>query len=110
MTKAQERGLERIRRMAENSLFFGDDYEFKFWEVDESEYNVAVFFEVGAIGDEGTMAQIFGRYTAQFFIGKRGGVTYYKELRDKDGNYKGSTRKSLCDGHFFGAVLEQSFR
>ena len=107
MTQAQEREVARIRRMAEKSLFFGTEYEFKEWEVNENEYFVEVRLTTGLKGDEGTMAEVFGREHAQLFIGKRGGVTYYKTIRDKDGNYLRSSIRSLAGHSILQAVLDQ---
>lgn len=110
MTKAQEREVERIRRMAERSLFFGTDkskYEFKTWEVNENEFFVEVRLETGLKGDEGTMAEVFGREFAQLFIGKKGGVTYFKTIRDKDGHYVRSSQRRLGSHGILQAVLDQ---
>ena len=110
MTKAQEKAIARIRKMAENTLFFGtnkDDYEFKEWEVSENEYFVNVVLEVGRKGDEGTMAAIFARDRAQLFVGKRGGITYPKTIRDKDGNYKDTRTVSLGNNGILKAVIDQ---
>ena len=83
ITKSQEKAIERLRRDAVDSLFFGDDYEFKAFEIIEGKYNISIVIETGMIGDEGTMAEIFGRDRAQFFIGKRGGIHYWRERKHK---------------------------
>ena len=76
MTKAQENAVARIKRLAEQTLFFSEDYEFKAWEVKEYESFVSVLLETGLKGDEGTWASIIARDRAHLFIGKRGGITY----------------------------------
>ena len=79
MTQAQERAVERIKGMAKKQLMYGDGYEFKVWQVEELNGCgiVSVVLETGLVGDEGTLAQVFGRDRAHMFVGKRGGVTYY---------------------------------
>ena len=55
-----------------------DDYEFKRWEVRETEWGkVEVYSVVGMKGDEGTAASLFCRNYRQIFIGKNGGVVTY---------------------------------
>lgn len=76
MTKEQERSIKLIERKAMDILFYGKDYEFKKFEVEENEYFVSLVFEVGAIGDEGTLAAVFCRDYGHVWIGKRGGITY----------------------------------
>ena len=76
MTKTQEQVLARIRREVERQLFYSENYEIKDWQVNESEYTVGVFFEVGLKNDEGTLAQFYARDKGQVFIGKKGGLTY----------------------------------
>ena len=76
MTKAQENAIARIKRMAEQTLCYSEDYEFKEWEVKENEYFVSVLLETGLKNDEGTWASIIARDRAHLFVGKRGGITY----------------------------------
>lgn len=95
MTKSQAKAVEMIRKEAERTLFFGSDksiYEFKEWTVEEGEYFVNVVLEVGRKGDEGTMAAIVCRDRAQFFIGKRGGITYPMSKTCKNGKHKWWTK------------------
>lgn len=75
MTQAQERAIERVRKMAKQT-FYGDNYEFKKFEVTEYDHFVAVWVVTGMIGDEGTMASVFARDEALFFIGPKGALTY----------------------------------
>ena len=112
MTKKQEMAVARIRRAAENTLFWGnpEDYEFKEWEViDHTEDYpcVEVRLTTGRKGDEGTMAAILCRESAQLFIGPRGGITYYKTIRDKEGNYKGISKRDLGSNSILQAVIDQ---
>lgn len=76
MTNTQKKTIERIKKMAEQTFYVKDKYEIKTVEIDENEYFVSLYIETGLIGDEGTLASVFGRDGAHFFIGKRGGITY----------------------------------
>ena len=92
MTKAQEKMINNIKYWMEKDLFFDKEkYEIKQFDVSETEYFVSVVGEVGLKGDEGTLAQFFGREKFHLFVGKKGGITYY--------NRKG-TKKHLkrCEG------------
>ena len=69
-------------------------FEIKRFEVEENKWFVSVVAEVGYVGDEGTLAEIFARDRVQLFIGKRGGMTYpvfkngkYSTRRFKKGRY-----------------------
>ncbi len=75
MTQAQEKAINRIRKLAEQEC--RDRYEVKEWKVSECEYFVDVVVEMGLTGDEGTLAELIARDRAHLFIGKRGGITYY---------------------------------
>jgi len=78
MTKAQEKMVNKIKVMMEQEFFYDKEkYEIKRFDVTETEYFVSVCGEVGLKGDEGTLAQVFGRERFQLFIGKNGGITYY---------------------------------
>lgn len=91
MTKQQEMKVNMIKRQAENLHGkFSTNYEIKEWRVEENEFFVSLVVEVGMIGDEGTLASIFGRDRLQVFIGKRGGAkipfytgnkNYYKPFK-----------------------------
>lgn len=77
MTKKQMWAIENLKREVEHDIVYGSDrYEFKEFKVTEHEHFVNVVMEIGRKGDEGTMAEIYCRDRAQFFIGKRGGVRY----------------------------------
>lgn len=77
MTTAQERSIERIKKLAENLHgHCSASYEIKEFKVEENEYFVSVIVEIGMIGDEGTMGEYIGRDRAHLFIGKRGGISY----------------------------------
>ncbi len=109
MTKAQEKALERIRRLVEREMkgVHGDMdcYEIKEWSVNENEYFVSLVVEYGMKGDEGTLASIF-RDGAQLFIGKRGGVTYHVSKTLKNGKYV-SYRKRFEGYSILQAVIDQ---
>lgn len=53
---------------------FGGEYEYKRFEVSESEGLVFVNSEVGRVDDEATLAAILCRKHRHFAIGPRGGV------------------------------------
>ena len=111
MTAKQEAAVARIRRMAERDLIYdAERREFKEWEVIDhtAEYPcVEVRLETGLKGDEGTMAAVICRDRAQLFIGPRGGITYYKNMRDKEGNYKGISKRDLGCHCILQAVIDQ---
>lgn len=100
MTKKQMWAIENLKREVEHSVTYGDRYEFKEFTVTENEYFVNVVMEIGRKNDEGTMAEIFCRDRAQFFIGKRGGVRY--PVAKKNGNVVERPFKSVL-----GTVLDQ---
>lgn len=94
MTKSQEQALNTIKKLTEKHMKgCYNNAEFKMWEVHENEYFVSVVLEVGEIGDEGTMAAIFGRDHAQLFIGKRGKITYPVSKTFKNGKTKHYTKE-----------------
>lgn len=76
MTNAQEIKVKQIKREMEQSWLFGEN-EVKRFEVEEFDTFVSVVAEAGLKGDEGTLAQVFGRMSAHIFIGKKGGLTYW---------------------------------
>lgn len=51
---------------------------------DGRERGLTVRMELGRKGDEDTMASVFCRSRQQFFIGPRGGLTYYVESESGD--------------------------
>lgn len=76
MTTAQKRVVEEIRHAVLHNDGYGDNYEYKRFNVELTDFGkVQVLTEVGRIGDEGTMAEVFARTRRQIFIGKRGGLT-----------------------------------
>lgn len=110
MTKSQERAIARIKRMCEDTLFFGgpDEYEFKRWDIDENEYFVSLFFETGMKGDEGTLA-VLCRNRAHLFIYPRGRVMYPMHHTCKNGKHKHWTRQFKW-GSILTPVLDQRIR
>ena len=102
MTKSQEKAIERIKKITENTLFFNDtDYEIKTWEITENKFFVNLYLVTGLKNDEGTYASIFARDRAQFFIGKKGKVTY--PINKKNGKL---VRRNF-DGNIMSVVIEQ---
>lgn len=101
MTTAQEKSIARIKKLAETMHgHHSDKYEIKRFDVREYEYFVAVVVEIGHIGDEGTLGEIFCRDTAHLFVGKRGGITYpYTSRTGKD--YR------LQFHHMIGVIVDQ---
>lgn len=80
MTKTQEKMVTKIKNMMEQEFFYDKEkYEVKQFKVEETKYYVSVVGEVGLKGDEGTLAQVFGRERFHLFIGERGGITYYNK-------------------------------
>jgi hypothetical protein len=93
MTKAQERAIEKMKRSMENSLTKSE--EVKEWTITEHEQFVSVVAVTGVKNDEGTYA-FYVRNRAQFFIGKRGGITYpVNRIRYKNGNRRKYSTKPL---------------
>lgn len=77
MTNTQETVIKRIRNAIENMHgAYSDSYEIKEWTIDDREFFVNLYFEVGLKNDEGTMAALTARDCGQIFIGKRGGISY----------------------------------
>ena len=88
MTQSQDRIVKRIRRDAE-TMHTNLGYEIKEWEVKENEWGtVSIYFEIGLIGDEGTLAEYLGRDKLQIFIGPRGGTKIPCYTKRKDGSFK----------------------
>lgn len=72
MTKAQEKMVNKIKYMMEQEFFYDKEkYEVKQFDVNDDKYFVSVVGEVGLKGDEGTLAQVFGRERFHLFIGKK---------------------------------------
>ena len=92
-TKAQDKAIAKIERLAKELCWNPDKYEIKKFEVTEGEYFVNVIVETGMKDDEGTLAEVFCRDRAQLFVGKRGGITYPVSKQTKDGHYKHYTKR-----------------
>lgn len=102
MTKSQEKAIERIKKITENTLFFNDtDYEIKTWKITECEYFVALQLVTGMKNDEGTYAEIYARDRAHLWIGKRGKITY--PITKKNGKL---VRRTFT-GNLMSVVVEQ---
>ena len=77
MTEVQKSMVQNIKRYIEQNDMFNSspDYEFKKFEVEETDYGTVMVYSVtGMKNDEGTAAAIFCRNIRQIFIGKRGGL------------------------------------
>ena len=108
MNKRQARTVERLHREILKTFTFGgnSEYEYKEWEVYESKITenkdfVSVVAEVGMVGDEGTMAEIFCRYRVHIFVGQRGGLTYPASNK-RTGRYIEKPVKTI-----FGVYMDQ---
>lgn len=82
MTNAQNKAIETLKSSFFKAFSYkANEYEFK--EVFVEEWNdtgiVYVRLEMGLIGDEGTMAEIFARNSTAVCIGKRGGYFSYRD-------------------------------
>ena len=88
MTKQQERRIEEIREIMLNLVGYRETKEIKEEKIEELFYGaVSMVIEVGNIGDEGTMAELYCRDRAHVFIGPRGGCFTYAKA--KSGANKG---------------------
>lgn len=76
MTNSQKNKINMIKNQAKNLHGeYSINYEIKQWEIEEYDTFVSLVVEVGMIGDENTLASIYGRDRLHVFIGKKGGVT-----------------------------------
>ena len=93
MTDRQRWAITRIKKDVERCL---TEYkELKAWEVRENEYFVSVVFEMGFVGDEGTLSEYLLRLRGQVFVGKRGGITYPMWNHAKNTMYRKRYRSAL---------------
>ena len=81
ITKSQEKAIARIKRDFETLHgHCQESYELKKFDHEFLSEEVAIISligEMGLIGDEGTMAQVFGRDRIHVFISPRGKIYYY---------------------------------
>ena len=76
-TRSQEKALERLPDAIFRAHAYGDSskYEVKKHEVEDSGHGtIFLTFEMGRIGDEGTLAEAFARDHRHIAIGRRGGL------------------------------------
>ena len=93
MARAQENMVNRIRKDAE-TMHSNGGYEIKQWEVKDNEWGtVTIYFEIGLVGDEGTMAEYIGRDSLQICIGPKGGTKIPCYTRKKDGSFRNFYKK-----------------
>lgn len=88
LTPSQRREIKRVLEYVILSDFFlrvpdavaGRTYEFKRLEIEAPEHLqyvskwVFITTEVGRVGDEGTLGEVFGRTARMYMVGKRGGL------------------------------------
>ena len=98
VTNSQAQALVKILKKAESFSYSKGEYEIKEYKITDCETFLSVVLEVGMIGDEGTMAQIFCRDRVHLFIGKKGGITYPTSKRRKTKRF---------DGSLLGVAIEQ---
>lgn len=87
MTKSQMRSVETLKKEFFKYYAYGlsETHEFKEVSVEEWEDvgTVYVHLEMGRIGDEGTLSEVFCRNETSVCIGKRGGYFSYRESTHK---------------------------
>lgn len=82
MTKAQERAIEVLKKTFLSFYGYSENKEIKKEMIEElDDGNVYVMLEVGYIGDEGTMKEIFCRNQLSVCIGKQGGYYNYSHSK-----------------------------
>ncbi len=80
MNKKQEQIIKKLKV----KFAPGDGYEVKNDTVEDWAGGVVSFhYEVGLIGDEGTMAEVFGRDRRWFKIGPRGGIKAFDRTNSR---------------------------
>lgn len=83
MTTNQEKALNRLTNYFTEYYSYGrpEEHELKEKHVEEWEELGIVYVRLtmGCIGDEGTMAEVFGRDSTAVCIGKAGGYFSYRE-------------------------------
>lgn len=80
MTNSQKQKIEWVKKQVEDmAKTYHKDGEVKELTFEETDYDAVICqFTVGGVGDEdNAVAKIFCRERGHFFIGKRGGITYY---------------------------------
>ena len=83
MTIQQERRIAQLEEIMMNLVGHPETKEIKEKSIEGLGHCISMVIEVGEIGDEGTLAAVFGRQRAHIFIGPKGGCsTYTKSRRD----------------------------
>lgn len=97
MTRAQEVAIEKLEKAFLGFYGYAETKEVKTKNVSEWESGVVYLqLEVGRIGDEGTMGEVFGRNELAVCIGKQGG---YFMISDSKSHYRktfSSTTAVIC--------------
>lgn len=90
MTAAQEKAINTLKDAFFKHYCYGrpEDYEFKCIQIDEwtDTKTVYIALVMGLIGDEGTLAEVFGRDRTAVCIGPRGGYFSFRESSCKQCN------------------------
>ena len=104
LTGSQAKALCNILHKADTFDFNRGkgNYEIKEYTVRGYDSFVSVILEVGMVGDEGTLAQVYARDRVHLFIGKRGGITYPSS--DENGKW---CAKPLAKTSLLGVAIEQ---
>ena len=95
MNATQEKTIEAIKEamLKKESLGGLANVEVKYSHVEDAKSFTSFVLEVGRVGDEGTMAEVFCRDRRHFFVGKKGGVSLVSV--DKSGKLKTFGYKKL---------------
>lgn len=105
LTKSQQERINYFKdqMMKIHSIKYRDEYELKSCEVKPLSKSLdlaVVIITSGRIGDEGTMAEFFGRDSIQIFIGKKGKVEYVEKGKVKTYNMrKDNIWTLICANH-----------
>lgn len=106
ITKEQEKRIEQFRNIMLNLVGYPETKEIKREQIHDIGYGtISVVITVGSIGDEGTMAEVVCRDTAQVFIGPKGGCFTMSTARS--GKNKGKTVR--YDDNLQGVVWRSVF-
>jgi len=106
MTPKQQKAVEWICKEVIKNDGYGERYEYKRFEVveytdypySEDSPMVYVVTDVGLVGDEGTMAEVFARVHRHIRVGPRGGLKLMNPGRYSKGQGKIVERKTPITG------------
>lgn len=87
MTNAQQKSIEVLKNEFFKYYSYGhlEEYELKEIYIEEWKDTETVYIrlEIGLIGDEGSLAEVFARNSTAVCIGKKGGYFSYHEFSHK---------------------------